>query len=95
MKFDSLVSAKSWGRQSHNYWKATVGDRIGEVAGDPGGSLLEYAGRMEINLRNANTRLEVGPTDSTPSAGKPCTWGSGGAVKDLFGDTSAALRGGA
>lgn len=50
---------------------------------------------MEINLRNANTRLEVGPTDSTPSAGKPCTWGSGGAVKDLFGDTSAALRGGA
>ena len=55
---------------------------------------VEYANRMEVFLRDAKALLEVGPTGSTPSAGKPCTWGSGGAVEALVRDTSSALRGG-
>jgi len=55
---------------------------------------FEYANRMKLTLRDANALLEVGPTGSTLSTGKPCTWGSGGAVEDLLRDTSAALRGG-
>gem|GEM_PF-6432210 len=42
----------------------------------------EYAGRMGLTLRNANASPEVGPTDSTLSAGKPRTWGSGGTTVD-------------
>src|SRR6516162_1750003 len=32
-------------------------------------------------LREANAAVEVGPAGSTPSAGKPRTWGSGGAER--------------
>lgn len=56
---------------------------------------VEYADRMSVCLRNAKALLEVGPTGSTLSAGKPRTWGSGGAVEALFRDTSSALGGGA
>jgi hypothetical protein len=58
------------------------------------GPRAEYADRMAVILRNAKAATEVGPTDSTPSTGKPCTWGSGGAEVALDRDTSSALRGG-
>lgn len=58
------------------------------------GLQMEYAERMGLALRNANNWLEVGPIDSTLSAGKPCTWGSDGTVEAPFRDTTPALRGG-
>ena len=58
------------------------------------GLQVEYAGRMGLTLRNAKAWLGVGPIDSTPSVGKPRTWGSDGAVEGLSEDTSSALRGG-
>ena len=43
----------------------------------------EYAGRYGTFLRKRQTlQCEVGFADSTPSAGKPCTWGSGEADED-------------
>lgn len=68
-------------------------DRSGTREIQPG-LRREYAKRMGLTLSNANAWLEVGPIDSTPSAGKPCTWGSDGTVEALLRDTSSALRGG-
>ena len=41
-------------------------------------------------LSEANVAVEVGLAGSTPSAGKPRTWGSGEAECDRFGETSPA-----
>jgi hypothetical protein len=49
----------------------------------------EYVERMDI-LRTTNATLEVGPADSTRSAGKPRTWGCGGADRDWLRATSPA-----
>ena len=49
----------------------------------------EYVERMDI-LRTANAMLEVGPADSTRSAGKPRTGGCGGANRDWLRATSPA-----
>jgi len=47
-----------------------------------GADRSEYAGRYGLLLRKANAAVEVGSADSTWSAGKPSTWGSGGADED-------------
>ena len=47
--------------------------------GDPVGSLYEsteYVGTSQKRRGLTNDQLEVGLIDSTPSMGKPCTWGS-------------------
>src|SRR5215471_19104661 len=51
---------------------------------------IEYAGRYGSRLRKADASREVGLAGSTPSAGKPRTWGSGGANEDWPRDTSSA-----
>lgn len=56
--------------------------------------LFEYGARMMRYLSRPNAGLEVGPVDSTPSLGKPRTWGSDGTRNALFKETSSALRGG-
>jgi|JI7StandDraft_1071085.scaffolds.fasta_scaffold50222_1 hypothetical protein len=47
-----------------------------------------------VVLRNGNASVAVGLTHSTPSAGKPRTWGRGGTRDNLERDTLSALRGG-
>ncbi len=43
--------------------------------------------------RNAEVLVEVGLADSTPSLGKPSTWGSGRAKEGLDKETFYTLRG--
>lgn len=47
-----------------------------------------------VFLRNGNALMAVGPTHTTLSAGKPRTWGRGGARNNLERDTLSALSGG-
>lgn len=47
------------------------------------GTKPEYANWKVLTNRNAEASMEVGPTDSTPSMGKPCAWGSGRAKLEL------------
>jgi hypothetical protein len=64
---------------------------------EPGRSTLasqEYAVTREAPKERWTPALEVGPTGSTPSMGKPCTWGSGGADDTPVRATSATLSGG-
>ncbi len=49
--------------------------------------------QWQVSQREANGPTEVGLAHSTLSTGKPCTWGRGGALRSLFGETSSALRG--
>src|SRR6516165_2256621 len=46
-------------------------------------ALSEYANGRSVR-KEANAAVEVGPADSTPSAGKPRTWGSGGAERTTW-----------
>ena len=43
---------------------------------------IEYAGRYGSFLRKADAAVEVGFAGSTPSVGKPRTWGSGETDED-------------